>query len=77
MNILSKIWYYTRQCLTSGYFYAAAVPVGLLSLAYWKQNILLYINYLPQGSRGSYVYLPSRYNLPFEDVWLITKDKVK
>jgi hypothetical protein len=29
------------------------------------------------GSKGKHLYLPSRYNLPFEDVYLKTKDNVK
>lgn len=59
-------------------YIAVAVPLfAIAGLGYWKQNLILYCNHTPPGSRGSYVYLPSRYNLLFEDVWMRTKDGVR
>eukprot|EP01027_Heterolobosea_sp_BB2_P016102 GEZU01022965.1.p1 GENE.GEZU01022965.1~~GEZU01022965.1.p1 ORF type:complete len:186 (-),score=33.34 GEZU01022965.1:6-563(-) len=66
-----------RMLLDNIYFYLAMVPVSLMGLLYWKQNLLLYVTYFPKDSRGKFTYLPSRFNLPFEDIWLRTKDGVK
>lgn len=51
--------------------------MSLIIIAYLNQNLLLYCNYLPKNSQGSYTYLPSRYNLPFEDIYLTTRDGVR
>eukprot|EP01080_Neovahlkampfia_damariscottae_P008962 gene8962-911_t len=59
------------------YFYIISIPISLAGLIYWKQDMLLYVYYMPSGSRGKHLYLPSRYNLPFEDVYLKTRDGVK
>ena len=64
--------------LANNYLYIiAAIPICLATLAYYNQNLLLYCNYLPKNSQGTYTYLPSRYNLPFEDVFLTTRDNVR
>jgi hypothetical protein len=76
-NSIATAWSYTFSTITNGYFYLVAVPTLVVSVLYWKQDMLLYVNYLPAGSIGNYVYLPSRFNLPFEDVYITTKDNVK
>lgn len=62
---------------TNIYFYLIGVPLCLATIVYFKQDMMLYVNYMPPNSIGKYIYLPSRFNLPFEDVFLITKDNVK
>lgn len=65
--------------ITNYYLYIIfiGIPVSLIVTAYLNQNLLLYCNYLPKNSQGSYTYLPSRYNLPFEDVYLSTRDGIR
>jgi len=54
---------------------AIIVPILLvLVAAYWKQNLLLYNN---NDGKESFIYLPSRYNMPFEEIWLKTRDGIK
>lgn len=79
INSKSSTHTHTKHCMffDNIYFYIAAIPLVLVGLGYWKQNLLLYCNHTPKGSIGSYVYLPSRYNLLFEDIWLRTKDGVR
>jgi len=69
---------FITEFLSNNYLYIiAAIPICLATLAYYNQNLLLYCNYLPKNSQGTYTYLPSRYNLPFEDVYLTTRDNVR
>eukprot|EP00761_Pharyngomonas_kirbyi_P013282 gb/GECH01013309.1/.p1 GENE.gb/GECH01013309.1/~~gb/GECH01013309.1/.p1 ORF type:complete len:291 (+),score=70.32 gb/GECH01013309.1/:1-873(+) len=58
------------------YFYLAAIPTALAGLLVWKQDLLLYLPYVPQHSREKFTWLPSRFNMPWEDVWLRTADNV-
>jgi fermentation-respiration switch protein FrsA (DUF1100 family) len=71
------IWSAIVSILTNVYSYIVGIPLFLFLVAYYYQDVLLYVNYLPKGSIGSYEYLPSRYDLPFEDVWLRTSDGVR
>ncbi|KAL9652841.1 hypothetical protein ABK040_010873 [Willaertia magna] len=57
------------------YWILGSIPFVLLfSLAYYKQDLLLYCNYIPKGQARTLLYLPSRFNLPFEDIYLPTLD---
>ncbi|EFC36651.1 hypothetical protein NAEGRDRAFT_59950 [Naegleria gruberi] len=57
------------------YWLLGSIPfVVLFSLAYYKQNLLLYCNYMPRGQARILEYLPSIFNLPFEDIFLDTLD---
>ena len=57
------------------YWILGSLPIVVLfSLAYYKQNLLLYCNYMPRGQARVLEYLPSIFNLPFEDIYLDTLD---
>lgn len=55
------------------------IPILILIIAFvgwWKQDLIIYTNYFPTDSIGSYTYLPTLYSLKYEDVWLKTEDGV-
>jgi len=49
------------------------VTVVIAITLYFKQDLIFYMNYSAQG----YLYLPSRFNLPYEDVYFEADDHVK
>ncbi|RKP27199.1 Alpha/Beta hydrolase protein [Syncephalis pseudoplumigaleata] len=60
-----------------GFFALFAVIAGSgVFLAYYFQCSLIYLSRFPEGSRTA-VDKPSKYNLPYEEVWLRSSDGVR
>ncbi|KAL0477249.1 hypothetical protein AKO1_005839 [Acrasis kona] len=72
---MESVWSHTTWLFTNYYFYQFVFIVAILVVIYVYQDVALYQNYLPHVRK--YEYLPSRYDLPFEDVWLNAADGVR
>jgi len=61
-------------------FLSLAIPIILIIIAiiaWWKQDLIVYVNYFPRDSIGDYAYLPSLFSMKYDDVWIRTEDGVK